>query len=253
MIFPEVLTGQFSGFDLSKYKLPDIRNRRLDLYFNLDQNVSSDITQLTGIDTTKVRQNILLGSINLGYYHFRNTEKYKGDLNVSTYFSPQVGRSRRNDLLRESKNIRSNLVIQSTNCFYNQNKYFIELDPYFSLNSVNNRYYRDLSTNSSSDEREAMHYTSLSIPVSVGHGRIEPVEDARLAIYILEELNKAGKISEIPGDVVVLEMAREISRIKRERFFDTRLRKIKELMVIDSFLVANKLISANDLVPGLLH
>ena len=42
-------------------------------------------------------------------------------------------------------------------------------------------------------------------------------------------------------------MAREISRIKKKRFFDTRIRKIEELHVIDSFLVANNIISSNDI------
>jgi hypothetical protein len=85
------------------------------------------------------------------------------------------------------------------------------------------------------------------VPVAIGHGRIEPVEDARLAIYILEELNKAGRISALPSDNIVLELAKAISRIKRERFFDSRLRKIKELQAIDSFLVVNNLISSHDM------
>jgi hypothetical protein len=241
------MTGQFSGFDLSKYNLPDIRTRRLDLYFNLDQNAGNDISQFTDLDTTKVKQGSLSGSVNLSYYHFRNTEKYKGELTVSTYFSPQFSKSRRNDLLRESKSINSSLAIQSSNSFYNKDKYFIKVDPYLSLSSGNNGYYRDLSSVSSRDEREAVYHSTLSVPVSLGHGRIEPVEDARLAIYILEELNRAGRISAIPEDNVVIEMAREISRIKKERFFDSRLRKIRELRVIDSFLVANSLISENDI------
>jgi hypothetical protein len=42
-------------------------------------------------------------------------------------------------------------------------------------------------------------------------------------------------------------LAKAISRIKSERFFDSRLRKIKELQVIDSFLVVNNLISSHDI------
>jgi hypothetical protein len=42
-------------------------------------------------------------------------------------------------------------------------------------------------------------------------------------------------------------MAREISKIKNKRFFDTRIRKITELQVIDSFLVANNIISSHDI------
>jgi hypothetical protein len=116
-----------------------------------------------------------------------------------------------------------------------------------SYRAINDISKQDYSTGSFSDYNDATFSTKISMPVSIGHGRIEPVEDARLAIYILEELTKAGRISDLPADDVIIEMAKEISRIKRSRFLDSRIRKIKELQVIDSFLVANNIISQNDI------
>ncbi|MBM3421265.1 MAG: hypothetical protein FJY11_09035 [Bacteroidetes bacterium] len=73
------------------------------------------------------------------------------------------------------------------------------------------------------------------------------MQDARLAIYILEDLHKAGKIEALPSDEVVIEMAREISSIKRKRILDSRLRKIEELMVIDAFLKDKGIVAETDM------
>ena len=39
--FPFILNGQYVDFDLSKYKLPDIRINRLDATFNFKNDVDS--------------------------------------------------------------------------------------------------------------------------------------------------------------------------------------------------------------------
>ncbi len=247
LIFPYILVGQFSGFDLSKYRLPDIKTNRLDLNFDLNENGSKDFSQISNLDTTETKQNNLSGSLNFSYYNFRNSENYQGDHMISAYFSPRFYKSSINDLITRSDMINAKFFIQSNNIFFSQNMSFIEVDSYLSYYSSNDRYHRDVSSSSTRADNDAQYTTSLSIPISIGKGRIEPVEDARLAIYILEELSRNGKISNIPNDSVIIEMAKEISRIKRKRFFDSRIRKIEELQVIDSFLVANNIISSNDI------
>jgi hypothetical protein len=125
--------------------------------------------------------------------------------------------------------------------------WFLEVDPNVFVTTSTNRYYQDVSSTSFRKNSSDRYVTSLAVPVSIGYGRIEPVQDARLAIYIIEELYKAGRIEGSPSDEVILELAREISKIKAERFFDSRIRKVRELQVIDSFLVANNIISLNDI------
>jgi len=247
LIFPYILFGQYSNFDLSKYKLPDIKTRRLDLNFNLNRYDSKDFSQISNVDTTETKKNNLNGALNLSFYHFRNSEKYQGNLEVNGYFNPQLHKNTNNNAITKNNSIITNVQLRSNNIFFNQNKGFIEVDPYLSFSSQNEKYHRETSPSSSLDENETSFTTNLSIPVSIGKGRIEPVEDVRLAIYILEELGKAGRISSLPTDDVILDMARVISQIKRKRFFDSRIRKIGELQVVDSFLVANNIISSNDI------
>jgi len=78
----------------------------------------------------------------------------------------------------------------------------------------------------------------IQVPLLIGKGRIEEVQDARLAMYILEDLQKSGNLSHSPTNAEVLAVASHITRIKNERHFDARLRKIIELSSMDSLLVA---------------
>ena len=183
--------------------------------------------------------------MNLIYSHFRNSEKYQGELYASTNVNTTLHKVRLNDLNSKSNIYNALFQISSLNRFYNKNRNFIELDPGILIDNSQSKYhYESTPAQDNSDN----HFTAnFSLPISVGHGRIEPIEDVRLAIYIIEELNKTGSINNLPQENVILEMAKEISKIKRQRFFDSRLRKIRELQVIDSFLIANKVISSNDI------
>ena len=74
--------------------------------------------------------------------------------------------------------------------------------------------------------------------LKAGIGRIEPVQDARHAVYILQELADIARVSTDKSTEEILEFARLISELKNERFFDARLKRIYELQMVDSFLLA---------------
>jgi hypothetical protein len=236
------MKAQYSGFDLSRYKLPDIKTSRLDAYLDYDNSLDQYHYMPSNSDSSESRRNSYAGNLNLNYYHFRYTEKYLGQFNAFASGQLNNYKSKNDNSNSSSYNNLLNFALSNINRFYKQNSNFLEVDAEFSV--LHNKDHSE----SLSDENSIDQFTAfLSIPVSIGHGRIEPVQDLRLAIYILEELNKAGRIKSLPSDQVLLEMAKEISRIKRQRFFDTRIRKIKELQVVDSFLVANNIVSSNDI------
>jgi hypothetical protein len=244
LLFPLVLGAQYTDFDLSKYKLPDIRLHRLDASFDLLNDVGNYLSQ-DKWDTTKWKSNDLNGSLKLDYYYFRNTEKYQGNLDASLYYGQRLNKYVTESNNRKNNDVDRSISVNNINRFYNQRLFFIEVDPNIYFLSYRDRQTEENGATEIYTFRETN--TQLSVPVSVGYGRIEPVEDMRLAVYIIEELQKAGRITTVPPEDVVIRMAREISRIKKKRFFDTRIRKIEELQIIDSFLVANNIISSNDI------
>ncbi len=252
LAFSTILNGQYSGFDLSKYKLPDIKTSRLDFNINLG-NSSSNIFDKYSVQTyqyeNKNDYQYFNGIVYLNYYYFRNKENYQGNFSVDMFYQPDLRTNKMDSNVVKNNSVAANILISCQNRFFNKNRYFFEIDPLLAIESNSTRQYQRFAiyTGASQDDYSNIYSKTISAPFAVGHGRIEPVEDARLAIYILEELNKAGRISVLPSDSIVLEMAKEISRIKRERFFDSRIRKIKELQAIDSFLVNNNIISSHDI------
>jgi hypothetical protein len=198
-------------------------------------------------DKTKSSTNDLSGVLNLDYYYLRNSEKYQGNFSTHLFFRPSLSTSRQPLSFSRDNNFFGNIQISSTNRFFNAKKQFFEVDPNLSVDSRTTRRRTEVPPASFQEENSDQLRTSVSVPFSVGFGRIEPVEDARLAVYILEELDKAGRMSKSADDSVVIEMAKLISKIKNKRFFDARIRKIRELQVIDSFLLANDLISSHDI------
>lgn len=247
MQISEQLNAQYSGFDLSRYKLPDIKVSRLDMMFDLGGNLNKSRIELWDGDSVRTRNNMFGTNINLNYNHFRNTQKYQGILDVRllgdrTRYSQDTENS-------DSENAYNTFTLYATSSsrLYNASRMFIELGPSLTFTRLGEKQKQVQDPGLSYDISDNKHSLRLSLPVSAGIGRIEPVEDMRLAIYILEELNKAGRTGSLPSDEILIDLARKISEIKRKRFFDARLRKIEELVELDSFLLANNIISEMDI------
>ena len=78
--------------------------------------------------------------------------------------------------------------------------------------------------------------------------------DARLAIYILDDLLKQGRLSRTPNQEEVFAFADFITKTLNKRVIDSRIKKIKESVAIDSFLTSNGLSKVTDgLYFGLIN
>ena len=53
LILATAINGQYSGFNLSKYKLPDIKLNKLDFNFNLNHVKDNNITRQSFLDERK--------------------------------------------------------------------------------------------------------------------------------------------------------------------------------------------------------
>jgi hypothetical protein len=241
VVYSLSLNAQYDDFDISKYKLPDIKTSSLDLQVNLNHNFQS-IRDEGETDFDHTTQSIA-GAFYADFYHFRNSGKYQGSQTLSIVYNPNYRKTIRDNLTEKNNYNYASLSFSSINRFYNKSSYFVELLPYISYSP-----YTMSFSDEDDSQKEIEHSLIISAPVSFGHGRIEPVQDARLAIYILDELKKEGRILNQPDEKKILELAGEISKIKKKRFFDSRIRRIEEMQAIDSFLIANNIVSSNDIV-----
>lgn len=248
--------SQFSGFRLDQYKLPDIKTSRLDFYMNYQEGTSNR-SSTGNSQEFMYRSRANSGAMSMYYDYFRNKEKYQGNTGISV--SGEFNKNNHNlesfyninDINNNTSSIsfysrnQFSIEIVSQNRFY-RNKNFLEVSPGVSLSNLGNEQHNQSQGTVSNYVNKRRSLTG-NLTVAAGHGRIEPVHDLRLAIYILEELSKAGRLKKTPPDETVINMAKVISKITRERFFDSRLRKIRELQVIDSFMLANDLLTMNDI------
>jgi len=101
--------------------------------------------------------------------------------------------------------------------------------------SVIQRFLYDAAQNSTDWEEEY----SYDLPVSFGYGRIENVTDARQSVYILDELQNSGYLTERLSDEAVDRLATEINRIKNQRVLDSREMAKYQLAALDSVLFAS--------------
>jgi len=245
LLFPVKGLAQYQKYDLSEYKLPDIKTSRLDLNFNANMNHSSTSSDLSGFNNQLQKLNRYGGMMDATFYNFKNSLNYQGSQTIELEVLPNWQSARTKTDTTKNGQLNAYLSMNSSNRFYNRNGSFIEIMGSFDYNGYT---ITDRRGEVAGKAVEKSNIFSVSAPLSVGHGRIEPVEDARLAVYIIEDLSKNGKVENIPSDAVITELAREISKIKRKRFFDSRIRRIEELQVMDSFLVANSITSSNDIV-----
>jgi hypothetical protein len=243
------LQAQFKDYSLSNYKLPDLKRHQLDLNFNLndafyllDNNVNDTIGNRTNLD--------FAGGLSPSYYYYRNTDKYQGS--VSSFLSAGKSFSKGKEENKEKTEYRGfseNWIIDSKNRFFFRRNLFIEPNVNLSDYYYNYRFKNESESAGSSGKHESKnvgHTLNTEIELLFGKGRLEPIEDMRLALYILEELNKANRLKRIPGKEEINEFASLISALRNERFFDSRLKRIHEMEKVDEFLVSKDLISDYD-------
>jgi hypothetical protein len=240
--------AQLNDFNLSDYKLPDLDRKTIETRFNLNgDNLFEKLPNSVISNFYEINRNYFGSSAFLNYNHYVNNAKYQRN---STYgidfYSNYYNRKQDGELFNKSNQMRSALYIQTENRRYFEGSSFIEADVNATYSySIDNNWYKSMDSTVTDDNRQT-HTILAYVPLKIGRGRIEEVQDARQAVYILDELAKVERMSMDKTDEEVLEFARHISQLKNKRFFDARLRRIAEIESLDSFLIANDYLLKSD-------
>ena len=248
--------AQDSTFKLSDYKNPNYFYQTLDLNFGLNSGLSLDNIN----NGSKSTSNYFSINSNAGatYSLFKNSPKTQTEL----YSSIQAGvgtwrdnsTNEKYDWTSKQKSVNQgeNLNLRFLKRFYNSNQNYLEMNvgvnigyTKYAYNSDQNSISIDSAIYSNKTKDEYFH-NGLNGSVYIGTGRIEQVQDAMLAMYLLQDLQKLNRESRIATGEDVLALARTITTLKYKRFFDYRLRKIAEITAIDSFLRKNNISGTPD-------
>lgn len=243
-IAPFLLKAQLTNFDLSSYKLPEIKRHQLDLNFDFSgRSYSNDQNYRNSTDYYN-KSNYVDGDIGLGYSYYKNSSRIQSNQNYRMMINSSFeDRKSENKLLEQSYDINGYFSLNSDNRLYFKPTTFFELDFNLDVNTgISNAENKEYESSSEYNNKSVR----TSVPLLMGFGRIEQIQDARLALYILDELNKKNILSRIPNNEEILEFSQLISKLKSERFFDSREKKIYELEEVDKFLQSKGLVEDND-------
>ncbi len=254
--------SQVNEFKLSDYKLPEFDRSALslNLYMNssgtgIQQPASSSnypneywssIGSNDFIKNTKVYD--LEGNSSLYFNRIRNNARLQLNSSIGCYLYGSVVKDvtgyydATTDV--KIKNLTPQIYMNREQRLYFAGKTFVEID-------IDAFYAFDLEKYQYDDDDpyaiKKQHAFEATIPLKIGVGRIEQVQDATRALYILDALQKAGSVkADITNDEIT-KLAAHISKLKRQRYFDYRIQKMKEYAALDTFLRENELLENSDI------
>jgi len=253
------------NYDLSQYKLPDLKRQVLEASFDLSgygyRSENQSIYEIPAWDrTVQTGYFDWVTQVHPYYSLYLNREKLQSSQNLSTNFRLNNYNwvNTIEDDNPSTTKIKRNLLYPQLNYsgefreFFNH-QLFVEQGIEYGLSYNGEKDFddeRDSTQQSIQDELYKNRNTNsdLEITLAAGWGRIERVEDARLAVYILDDLIKAGKLTREVTDRDIQQVAETISRLQNERFFDNREKQIWQLQQLDSVMHELGLTESADMV-----
>ena len=255
------VSGTFAQTDtinFSDYKLPDLKRQSLDFMFDLSNLYKNKNTKDSLLNNSISSLTHLTNSFNVKYNYYKNTRKKQIQYSAALFSNNSFLFKKDNliDSLSNKISNNNNYHSLTSGYFSNSNRFYFSKNYFFGTYLYLTSQYSYLKSKTLTNEdsinieskiRSSALSTQISPTISIGKGRIEPVTDIIQSMYIFKELEKKGLIIKNPNKKDINKFAELISKIKNERFFDSRLKQMYELEKIDSFLISNNFISKQDI------
>lgn len=245
--------------DISKFVLPEYKRSALE--FNLYSSNNGSFTSNRPDSGSLFTENpyaSIYNNASVNYSIHSNTKKYQGYVNSSMNVTlPNLSKSWTNTNTSKNENLSRhtnfNLNLSSNNRFYNEAKQYLEISPIISVTNSNSRYFYEYTyDNAASNYSNEYNYNTLNINMEAdlraGVGRVEPVEDLRQTVYIISDLQNAGRLKREPTNDEIMQLAENLALLKNKRFLDSRLRLIEETTEIEKIMKEMDLIAEYDAV-----
>ncbi len=236
--------AQYKNFDLSKYKLPDIKRHQLDFQFNSDgriRNLYALYEYENNTDTTINKEMDFNWDSNLLYSFYISNTKTQQTLNALINYNLMY-LERSNSTYKYLDNNGRIEFTYDYKYFLEDEKWFLNAVPGITINASieNNRH--------NSDRQKSYSISGLNtLGLGAGFGRIEQVQDFRQAVLIVDEVKNRGILQRDLTETELTELAHLVSVLKNKRVFDSRKRKGEDLIEVNKFLNNKGLIAGNDI------
>lgn len=239
LLFSLTCFSQDSVFHIKNYKYRTDGYKALALDLNLSGSRSSSETDFSSKSTGK---NFQLAPSNIRYSRIISKEArwHQSEISLQPYYV--YSKSSSSTYNYEEQRFISQMVWRRTDRFYKNKNQYVEFGNELrgSMVSMNDEW-------TTSKTKNGENSASDVLTLGVGKGRIEFVQDAQMASFILEDLQRQGLLQGAVDAETYNAFAKLLTDINNRRVFDSRRRRIYELTRIDSFLRNKGLVTTPDI------
>ena len=245
---------EYTDFDIGKYFTPNIVRNQLEINLDLYSDYSRNDYSYSDSDDRLDKNSIFSGNISSSFSHYLNTRKRISSLVVELSFKEDYSSLKnKKTFVSDNSTIEDKYVgINSVNSLFLNwsNKWYFSKLIYmdygiYSRFSYNFKQGKIIEQERDSIKKQKGFASNISPRLGIGYGRIENVQDARQAVYIVNALSKKKVLTRNLTNDELFELSQKISTVKNKRFLDSRLHLIDEVTSVDSFFVSNNLLADN--------
>ena len=239
LFIPFFSLAQDSSFQLKDYKFRTPGFQALFVNFGLSGSLS-DSKSLTANDQSYKSFNLLPSNITYNKIISTDRRLHNSSLNlIPNFYSIKETRNNEERVYNSSS---ASFSWSRNDRFYKNNLWFFELGNVLSASGNRKRNNEPVL-----QTKENNVFVNNTVIVGIGKGRIEQVQDAQMALYILKDLKEQGLLDGEVTPALSNSFAQLITDINNRRVFDFRRRRIYELTRIDSFLNNSGLVNKSDI------
>jgi hypothetical protein len=230
--------AQIDNYNLETFKLRDVNYQKLDVGFNL-----RNAERLSFRENTDQKNTSKSASVFSGFSGGYSNVLFKDKIVSSSYISGNAYASflsLMNDNASGKNTIRENnsytrISLRNSTDYYVFDNSFVRVNPYFRLSNDRVKQVEEMNNADSTLIRNGLN-SEGGIYAGFGFGRLEPVDYAMKALYILKDLRTANVLNREPSADEITQIAENIAKNQYRRFYDGRLEIIEQLSSLDSLL-----------------
>lgn len=230
--------AQDSIYQLKDYKYRTPGFKALAINFGFSGSLS-DYKNLSSDDKSK---SFYLAPAQISYWKVSSTDKRLHYSNISLQPWGNFSKTETGGREIKTSNFKSYFSWQRNDRLYKNNLWFFEFGNQLDAELSNDKRKEQTIDNKSNNLKVSNEFS-----VGFGKGRVELVQDAQMALYILNDLKAQGLLTAAITPETANAFAQLITDINNKRVFDFRRRRIYELTRIDSFLQSSGLVNKTDI------
>ena len=223
------LQAQNSEYDFSSFKLPDIRYQGLDLDLNLNGNHNDLGASSPGLENSSIQS-----FAHANYFQFRNLQGLQAEQSLSLGLTHRYRHSENFFIGGPNQNLKYTTFNSSLQ--YRSSKRFYDPDQKFLSYEINTLVDYSFSKDHIDDQNSDFIRFDISIPLTKGKGRVEPIGDVQMAWFMTMDMYDLGLLNQKLDNEALMSLAGEMAKSRYTRLFDFRTKKKNELSRIDSLI-----------------